>query len=298
MDQDLKQANEQVSKRAGLPRPANGGVGAASAEELRQANEETRQAWNENASFWDERMGEGNDFVEVLTWPATVRLLDLQPGERVLDVACGNGLTSRKLAAMGAEVVAVDFAAEMIAHARRRTTESADRITYDIVDATDEAGLLALGEGQFDAAICAMALFDMAEIDPLFRALTRLLRPGGRFVFSVIHPCFNSAHITHLAEMEDREGKIVTVYAIKVYTYMTSSVARGAAIPGQPKPQLYFHRPLETLLGAGLAAGFVIDGLEERAFPADQPHKGNPLGWGSNFSEIPPVLMARLRLPG
>jgi 2-polyprenyl-3-methyl-5-hydroxy-6-metoxy-1,4-benzoquinol methylase len=265
-------------------------------------NAETRQAWNENAAFWDERMGEGNDFVEVLTWPATERLLELQPGERVLDIACGNGLTSRRLAAMGAEVVAFDFAEEMLTLARRRTvetarTEGAGRIIYHVLDATDEAALLALGEGRFDAALCNMALFDMAEIDPLMRALSGLLRPGGRFVFSVIHPCFNSPHMAHVAEMEDREGNIVTTYSVKIFGYMTSTVSRGAAIPGQPRPQLYFHRPLQGLLGAGLEVGFILDGLEERAFPPDHVSGRNPLSWGGNFSEIPPVLVARLRLP-
>ena len=237
--------------------------------DLRQANIETREAWNENAAFWDERMGEGNDFVEVLIWPATERLLELQPGERVLDIACGNGLTSRRMAAMGAEVVACDFAEEMIAHARARTADACSRIQYHVLDATDEAALLALGEGRFDAALCNMALFDMAEIEPLMRALARLLHPGGRFVFSVIHPCFNHVHMVQMAEMEDREGEIVTVYSVKVFGYMTPSVARGAAIAGQPKPQLYFHRPLQVLLGAAFEAGFVLDGLEERAFPPD-----------------------------
>jgi 2-polyprenyl-3-methyl-5-hydroxy-6-metoxy-1,4-benzoquinol methylase len=269
-------------------------------EELSTANEETRQAWNENAAFWDERMGEGNDFVEVLTWPATERLLELQPGERVLDVACGNGLTSRRLAGMGAEVVAFDFAEELIARARRRTreavrTEGAGRITYHVLDATDEAALLALGEGRFDAALCHMALFDIAEVDPLMAALSRLLRPGGRFVFSVIHPCFNNPHMAHVAEMEDREGDIVTTYSVKISGYMTPTVSRGAAIAGQPKPQLYFHRPLQVLLGAGLRVGFVLDGLEERAFPPEHASGRNPLSWGGNFSEIPPVLVARLR---
>jgi 2-polyprenyl-3-methyl-5-hydroxy-6-metoxy-1,4-benzoquinol methylase len=267
-----------------------------SIETLQQANEETRSAWNENAAFWDERMGEGNDFVEVLIWPATQRLLELRPGERMLDIACGNGLSSRRLAAMGAHVVAFDFSEEMIAYARERTTQYAERIEYLVLDATDEAALLALGEGRFDAAICNMALFDMAEIKPLMRALARGLRPGGRFVFSVLHPCFNSPHMAHVAEMEDREGDIVTVYSVKVFGYLSPTVAWAAAIQGQPKPQLVFHRPLQVLLGAGFDAGFVLDGLEERAFPPDHPARKNPLGWGPNFSEIPPVLVARMRL--
>lgn len=267
-------------------------------EDLLRANERTREAWNENAAFWDERMGEGNDFVEVLIWPPTERLLQVRPGERVLDIACGNGLTSRRLAAMGAEVVAFDFAVEMIARARERPAGGTGRITYHVLDATDEAALLGLGEGQFDAALCNMALFDIADIQPLMRSLPRLLRPGGRFVFSVIHPCFNSAHVAHLAEMEDREGEIVTVYSVKVFSYMTPTVARGAAIPGQPKPQLYFHRPFHVLLGAAFETGFVLNALEERAFPPDHPPGRSQLSWGSNYSEIPPVLVARLRLPG
>jgi 2-polyprenyl-3-methyl-5-hydroxy-6-metoxy-1,4-benzoquinol methylase len=266
--------------------------------DLRDANEETRQAWNENAAFWDERMGEGNDFVKVLVWPATERLLGLKEGERVLDIACGNGLTSRRLAAMGATVVAFDFAEEMIAYARQRAGDLEDRIVYHVLDATDRGALLALGEGQFDAALCQMALFDMAEIEPLLSVLPRLLRPGGRLVFSVIHPCFNSAKVTHVAELEDRDGEIVTSYAIKVSSYMTPLVSHGAAIPGQPRPQLYFHRPLQVLLEAGFKAGFVLDGLEERAFPADHPTTRDPLSWGGNFSEIPPVLVARLRPAG
>jgi 2-polyprenyl-3-methyl-5-hydroxy-6-metoxy-1,4-benzoquinol methylase len=266
--------------------------------DLQQAHQETLEAWDANADFWDERMGEGNDFVEVLIWPATERLLELQPGERVLDVACGNGLTSRRLAAMGAEVVAFDFSPEMIRIARQRTTEHAERIAYHVLDGTDETALLALGTGSFDVALSNMALFDMAEIEPLMRALSHLLRPGGRFVFSVIHPCFNNPHVTQVAEVVDLEGDLVTIYSVKVAGYMTPSAERGAAIAGQPKPQFYFHRPLQVLLGAAFEAGFVLDGLEERAFPPEHKHDRNPLSWGGNYAEIPPVLVARARLPG
>jgi 2-polyprenyl-3-methyl-5-hydroxy-6-metoxy-1,4-benzoquinol methylase len=268
------------------------------ARDRQRANLEAREAWNQNAAFWDERMGEGNDFFEMLIWPATERLLDLRPGERVLDIACGNGLTSRRLAAVGAEVVAFDFAEEMIAHALQRTTEYADRIDYLVLDATDEAALLTLGEHRFDAALCNMALFDMAEIQPLMRALARLLRPGGRFVFSVLHPCFNNPHVVQVAEMQDQEGELVTVYSVKVFGYLSPTVSQGLAMHDQPKPQLIFHRPLQALFGTCFEAGFVLDGLAERSFPPDHPVGWHPLAWSGQFSEIPPIMVARMRLSG
>jgi 2-polyprenyl-3-methyl-5-hydroxy-6-metoxy-1,4-benzoquinol methylase len=271
------------------------------ADDLKNSNEETRQVWNQNAGFWDERMGEGNDFVEVLVWPATTRLLDLKAGERILDIACGNGLSSRRLAAMGAQVTAFDFAAEMIVFARKRTRkqgEYTDQIDYRVLDATDEAALLALGAGQFDGAICNMALFDMAEVKPLLHALTSLLRTGGRFVFSVLHPCFNSARMAHTTEVGYENGDRTVTYSVKVFGYLTATVEQAQAIFGQPKKQLVFHRPLKDLLGACFEAGFVLDGLEEPGFPPDPPTGENRLAWGSNFSEIPPVMVARLRLAG
>ena len=265
---------------------------------LEDANQRAREVWNRNAAFWAGRMGEGNDFIEVLIWPATERLLEVRPGQRILDVACGNGLTSRRLAAAGAQVVALDFAEEMIKHALQRTIAHRERIRYLVLDATDEAALLALGEGQFDAAICNMALFDMAEVDPLMRALAHLLRPGGRFVFSVLHPCSNGPHTVHTGELEDRDGQIVTTYSIKVHRYLTPTVSQGLAIHGQPEPQPIFHRPLQVLLGACFQAGFVLDGLEEPSFPPDHPSGTTSLSWGGSYSEIPPVLVARLQLAG
>jgi len=122
------------------------------------------------------------------------------------------------------------------------------------------------------------------------------LRPGGRFVFSVLHPCFNGDHMVQMAEQQDRDGTISTVYSIKVFGYMTPTVTHALAMRDQPRPQLTFHRPLQALSGACFAAGFVLDGLEERAFPPDHPAGKHPLAWGGQFSEIPPVLVARARL--
>ena len=76
----------------------------------------------------------------------------------------------------------------------------------------------------------------------------------------------------------------------------TQDTDYSVALRDQPEPQLIFHRPLQMLFNAGFEAGFVIDKMEERAFPADHPAGKNPLSWGANFSQIPPVLVVRMRL--
>lgn len=265
-------------------------------EEIRQANEQTKEAWNTNAAYWDNRMGEGNNWFEMLVWPATERMLELKAGDVVLDIACGNGLTCRRMAAAGAEVVAFDFAEEMITHARKRTTKDPDEIEYLVLDATDEKALVSLGKSRFDAALCNMALFDMAEIDPLMRALAQVLKPKGKFVFSIMHPCFNNLHVVHVGEMEEREGEIIQNFSVKVTKYLTPSKTKGIAMVGQPKPQIYFDRPLQDTLNSCFKVGFVLDALEETAFPPDIPTGTFPLSWGGNYSEIPPVLVARMTL--
>lgn len=265
--------------------------------DARQLNSETQQLWERKADFWDERMGEGNRFQRVLVGPASERLLEVQPGEVVLDIACGNGVMSRRLAHLGATVVGIDFSPTLLERARERTAEHADRVAYVLTDVTDEAQLLTLGNRLFDAAVCNMALQDMADIEPLMRVLPRLLKPTGRFVFSVPHPAFNFPLGTKLAlEEEDREGNLVQISYVKVSNYLRVPPTKSVGMPGEPAPHYFFHRPLHALLAACFASGFVLDGLEEPAFgPGEEAAR--PLGW-SNFTDIPPVLVARLRRAG
>ena len=254
----------------------------------------THDAWEANADLWDARMGdEGNDFFNILCWPSLLSLLDPGFDQHILDIACGNGLTSRRLAALGTRVTAFDFSANLIEKARARSTNYQTIITYHIIDATNEQQLLSLDEQTFDAALSNMALFDMANVETLFQILPRLLKPGGIFVFSITHPAFNNASSTHVMEEMD-EGEIKTMYSVKISRYMSSYSARGLALRNQVQPQMYFERPLQYYLNLGFKNGFVLDGFEERAFPPDHPQT-SPLGWGGKFSEIPPALVARFR---
>ncbi len=257
-------------------------------------NQQAQAAWEANAAWWDDSIGpEGNLFHRLLVAPTTEALLAVRRDEIILDIACGNGQFSRRLADLGAQVVAFDAAATFIERARGHSREYVDAIEYRVLDAADAGALQSLGQGRFDAAVCNMALMDMADLQPLAAALPFLLKPGGRFVFSVAHPCFNSGELQKVVEEQDRDGELVTSYAIKRHSYLEPIATRGIGIIGQPQPHFYFHRPLGALLSPFFAHGMALDALNEPGFPPHQ-QPSRPFSW-ANFPAIPPVLIARLR---
>jgi ubiquinone/menaquinone biosynthesis C-methylase UbiE len=120
--------------------------------------------------------------------PAQQRLLDLaalQPGERVLDVACGTGLVTFPAAdAVGRSgaVVATDISDAMVAHIR----DEASRRGYAHLTAHRmDAEALDLPPGSFDAALCALGLMYVPDPLAAMKEMTRMLRPGGRCVAAV-----------------------------------------------------------------------------------------------------------------
>ena len=130
------------------------------------------------------------DGFSVATDPVSLTLYDLLgpvAGQRVLDVACGHGRTTRELARRGADVVGVDISARLIAKATESEEEAPLGVRYIHADVTAPT---ALGDGEFDAVSCNFGLSDIDDLDGAVAAVSRALRPGGRFAFSLLHPCF------------------------------------------------------------------------------------------------------------
>lgn len=254
--------------------------------------DQLRASWDALAGFWDEQMEAGNTWQRELIQPAFERLLELRAGERVLEIACGNGELARRMADLGASVLATDFSERMLERARARGGD----IEYRLADATDEAELGALDEAaSFDAAVCNMALMDMASIEPFASASARLLRPGGRLVFSVSHPAFNGGEVVQTIERAFVDGELKTMHSVKVSSYGRPSTNEGVAIPGQPVLQWYFDRPIVELFRPFFAHGFVLDGLEE---PLRDPERSSRESPSYVYTEIPGVLVARMRRLG
>jgi 2-polyprenyl-3-methyl-5-hydroxy-6-metoxy-1,4-benzoquinol methylase len=254
---------------------------------------EARSVWERIALWWDSAIGEGNEFQRELIMPATDRLLAARPGDAVLDAACGNGNYSRRLARAGARVVAFDGSPTFIERARSRAKPEDGDIEYLVLDATDESALLSLGESRFDAAVCSMAMMDLPAISPLLCAVRRLLKPGGRFVFSIPHPCFNSSRSRMTAELVEDRGKFSQIHGVHVIEYLRPTAELSSGIINQPEPHYLFHRPMSLLLAECVAAGFVLDGMEEPAFAPGTSAK-SAFSWAKR-PQIPPAMVVRLR---
>ena len=117
-------------------------------------------AYGENAGFVHGLAG------GVLEW------LDAKAAEHILDLGCGDGRLTQRLAATGARVVGVDASPEMVAAARERG------VAADVGDA--EA--LPYARNTFDAVFSNAALHWVRDQDAMMAEVRRVLKPGGRFV--------------------------------------------------------------------------------------------------------------------
>jgi 2-polyprenyl-3-methyl-5-hydroxy-6-metoxy-1,4-benzoquinol methylase len=132
---------------------------------------------------------------DVIDDPGSAALLDLTgqvSGLQILDVACGHGRITRELARRGATVTGIDISGVLIAVAQETERASPLGVRYIHADVTTLAGPGGVGPGgaEFDVVTCNFGLSDIDDLDGAVAACSSVLRPGGRFVCSILHPCF------------------------------------------------------------------------------------------------------------
>jgi 2-polyprenyl-3-methyl-5-hydroxy-6-metoxy-1,4-benzoquinol methylase len=254
------------------------------------SNDKVKAVWDANAQFWDSKMGEGNTFHKTLIEPIQLKLLNIKPSDNILDLACGNGQFARKMAEFGAKVTAVDFSEKFISIAK---SKSNNQIDYQVIDLSKKADLDKLPQGCFDAVVCTMALMDMENIDVLISHLPKLLKKDACFVFSILHPCFNSGENVLVQEQDDSGGQVKNRYSVKTSNYLTEKSYLGIGMAGQPQPQYYFHRPVSAILRRLFECGFVLDAYEKPSF---SNLENSVRIYDNVFRHIPPALICRLRL--
>ncbi|MGH3096871.1 MAG: class I SAM-dependent methyltransferase [Streptosporangiales bacterium] len=183
---------------------------------------------------------------------ASAGLLGTVTGRRVLEVGCGAAQCSRWLAGRGANVVGIDLSAGQLAHARALDARLGTRVPVLQAD----AGALPFAAASFDLACSAFgALPFVADIARVQAEVARVLRPGGRWVFSVNHPL-------RWAFPDDPGPGGLTVQ----YSYFDRSpyVERD---DGGATTYVEHHRTLGDWVRAIVAAGLRLDDLVEPEWP-------------------------------
>jgi SAM-dependent methyltransferase len=191
---------------------------------------------------------------------ADARLLGPIAGRRVLEVGCGAAPCARWLRAEGANVVASDLSFGQLAYA----VAASARTGIDVPYVQADVGRLPFADGSFDLACSAFgAIPFVVDSGAAMREVARVLRPGGRWVFSVTHP-FRWV-------FPDDPGP-AGLAAVQSYFDRSPYVERDET--GQLS-YLEQHRTLGDRLAEITAAGFSLTALVEPAWPA-----GHERTWG------------------
>jgi ubiquinone/menaquinone biosynthesis C-methylase UbiE len=244
-----------------------------------------RTDWNQVAGWYDQLVGEsGSEYHREVVLPGVMRLLAPQPAERILDIACGQGVLCRMLHERGAEVTGIDAATDLIESARARGPES---IRYEVADARN---LDFLPAAQFHSAACVLAIQNINPVNAVFAGVSRVLLPGGKFVIVMMHPCFRSPKETSWGWDEKTK-----VQYRRVDRYLLPRKAPIVAHPGK-SDQTYtwtFHRPIESYVKSLRSAGLLIDAMEE--WPSHKTSTSGPRAHAENVArkEIPMFLVIR-----
>jgi demethylmenaquinone methyltransferase/2-methoxy-6-polyprenyl-1,4-benzoquinol methylase len=162
----------------------------------------------------------------------------IRPGDVVVDLGCGTGDLSELAAARGGRVVAVDFAARMLAGLRRRAI-AASPVRAD-------AARLPLRDGCADVLLSAFALRNFVALEPVLREAARVLRPGGRLVLLEVdeprNPLLRWGHTLHFRRIVPLVGSLLSDRV--AYSYLPRSTVY---LPPE-------HKLLDILAAAGLGA--------------------------------------------
>lgn len=219
--------------------------------------------WDHDADAYQAEHGEFLGEADFVWCPEGLREADvalLGPlnslrGARILEVGCGAAMCSRWLVAHGARPVALDVSAGMLAHARRGAARTG--LAPDLIQADAQA--LPLRDASVDLAFTAFgAVPFVADSAGLMREVARVLRPGGRWVFSTTHPM-------RWAFPDDPGAAGLTAtmsyFASEPYAEFDDD---GALV------YVEHHRTMGERIRELRAAGFVLDELIEPEWPPDK----------------------------
>ena len=234
---------------------------------------EARRAWDYGAAAWDEFVESGADYYRTeVHGPALLAACGDVRGACILDVGCGQGFFSRRLASSQARVVGIDFSEQQIGNARRHEDERPLGIAYHVMDAAN------IGDhwpaGAFDVVTACMSLQDMPDPRRVFEGAHRLLKREGRVVFSIPNPGVDTPF--RKWDWNERGEKA----ALKIDRYFESGPRSCAWRMTRLVYQWetpYWYRTLSEWTSLTAGAGFLIRRIDEPRPTSEQVQRNRDL---------------------
>lgn len=229
-----------------------------------------RSWWDANADDYQAEHGEYLGDARFLWCPEGVYedeagLLGVVSGRDVLEVGCGAAQCARWLVGQGARVVAFDLSARQLQHARR-IDEQSGRPALRLVQA--DATALPFADASFDVVCSAFgAVPFVSDSELLMREVARVLRPGGRWAFSVPHPLRWA-----LPDLPDEEGLVVRHSYFDRRPYVEQDEDGEATY-------VEHHRTMGDRIRELTAAGLAVRDLVEPEYPEELGDR-----WGGGWS--------------
>jgi ubiquinone/menaquinone biosynthesis C-methylase UbiE len=226
-------------------------------------NPEVARYWDQNADVWADQVRKGYDtYREVINNPSIFALIGNVRHKCILDAGCGEGYNTRKLAKMGAKVTGIDISPKMIRAASDEETKDPLGIEYRV---SSFSKMPVFPDLQFDMVVSFMALMDGPDYDAAITEIHRVLKVGGLFIFSIIHPCFLTRDLRWIRDENSQEDRLVIGNYFKTESYVDrwkfSQSPEAGELPEFQVP--YFPRTLSGFLNPLLETGFELIRIEE-----------------------------------
>ncbi|MDP6476824.1 MAG: class I SAM-dependent methyltransferase [Nitrospinaceae bacterium] len=241
--------------------------------------------WDQASRWYDSLVGmSGSDYHRTILMPGVLRMLELKAGRCVLDLACGQGVLSRYLLQKKLKPEGLDSSEQLLRMARSRSEKS---IPYHLGNAGDTAIL----EGKkFDGVACILAVQNMENIESVLKNVARWLKPSGKFVMVLTHPCFRIPRQSNWGWDGDKK----TGYR-RIDRYANEMEIPILTPPFVDKDNftMTYHRPLQSYFSALLKAGLCVDSMEE--WVSDKESEPGKRSRGENRArkEIPLFMAIR-----
>lgn len=257
----------------------------------RPAGRPRNTSWDPLAAWYDGWVGEGGSHHhQKLAIPAALELLALSAGEQVLDIGAGQGVLAPHVTQAGARYTGVDASPRLIQMAREHHRRQGK---FLVGDARALAGIRELQPASFDAAVCLLSLQDMDPLDEVLESAGWAVRPGGRLVAVLTHPCFRIPRQSGWGWDESRK-----LQYRRIDRYLTPLPVPLKPFPGQEGVSRSYHRPLQAYVNGLGRNGFALTRMNE--IPTYKKSTGPRAGAENRANEEIPLFLALLavRLPG